>query len=138
MNITPLSYIYIYIYIYIFLYLSVNFDYISYRTRTDTCIQITINFIYNAWITDIYRDFFGPYIEKLNYCFIIDMESSKASIVKWKIIVRIESYHACAHWFLYHKKSPLEHWRFLDLFTLGNFYLYLNHYKKTFQLPWIF
>ena len=31
-----------------------------YITRTDTCIQITINWIKNHWINDIDRDFFRP------------------------------------------------------------------------------
>ena len=35
-------------------------DDISYRTRTDSCIQITINFIKHGWITNSDGYFFGP------------------------------------------------------------------------------
>ena len=54
---------------------------ISYRTRTASCIQITINLIGSACITDMYRDFFGPYINKLKNCLIIGLYSFKISIV---------------------------------------------------------
>ena len=44
------------------------------RSRTNTCIQISINFIDSDWINDIYRDLFGPQVIKVKYILIIDMD----------------------------------------------------------------
>ena len=56
MNINPLTYI---SYIIFILHSFVPDDDISYRTRTDTRIKITINFIDNDWITDVDSGLFG-------------------------------------------------------------------------------
>ena len=61
-------------------------------------------------------------------------DSFKTSYMYRKLSVNIETYNSCAHWFMYHTQSPFEHWIILYLFTLWNFYLYLNHYKRTFHL----
>ena len=94
MKITPLKFISYLFWCYICLYLVKIHLYIS---RYDTYIQITTNWINNAWITDIDGYSFGKYIHKVSYCFIIDVDSFNTPNVQLKGLVTIETYQKCAH-----------------------------------------
>ena len=130
MNTNPLNYIYIY-----FKYLLVPYDDISYINRTNTCIKIYINLIEKYWITNIYRDFFGPYMNKVKYCLIIGLDCYWASILWLECILNIESLFACSKYFVYHKQYLSKQWIFLYFFTLMKVYLYINNYKTHYHMP---
>ena len=74
----PLPSIYFILFI---IYFLVSGDNITYRCITTNLIQIYFNLIDNYWITDIYNKLFLTYIDKVKYCFIIDMECFKAYVV---------------------------------------------------------
>ena len=71
--------------LFIFLLFIFNWFYLYtiylYIYRTNPRIQISINLIVSNWITDIYREFFGKYINQVKYRLIIDLDRFKASLV---------------------------------------------------------
>ena len=44
---------------------------------------MSINSIDSSWITDVYNNFLWPYMEKNEYCLILDMDRFKAYILQW-------------------------------------------------------
>ena len=94
MNINPLKYLYLLLFVVYFL---APCDDIYYRSRTNPCIKISINFIDSYWITDIYREFFEPYINKVKYCLKLIWDVFRHPLYNEYEFVNIESYHAYAH-----------------------------------------
>ena len=121
----------------VLLFFLVYWENIPYRCGIYNFIQISINYIYSAWINNIYSNFFGPYIDKVNYCLIIDLGSFKAfgwfqTTLYTRVLVNVINSWKGTH-FLVHISSSI-FVLLLDHYTQHPFNCAVSWFLKQLQL----